>query len=848
MALKTPMIPRTIPPFFHTSRSLAIYALVVFACSKPLLAQNIASKSVLATKPSQVEIDNIESIEVIANTPGLGAQIDKNTLAYNVQTATGAQIENTGALNLADFLQNNFTSVHINDNQGNPFQMDLNFRGYSASPLLGTPQGLSVYVDGVRMNQPFGDIVQWDLIPNSAIKTISLFSGSNPVFGMNTLGGALSITTKDGLSYQGTEIETSLGSFGRKSFEFEHGAKYENGLHSYVNFKDFLEQGWRDNSPSSVQQFFGKIGWHERATDVKLSLSNFSSALTGNGLQQQQLLEQNYASVFTQPDQTKNKSTVLNLEVEHKLSNDWSISANTFWRHINSNTTNADLNTNALGEKVYGFNSAEGNWLIDQHVLSQGSSNTSTPSAQGNGMPYLRCLAQAGLNTEPNEKCDALINRTQSEQKSFGLNAQLNSSAPWHGLPNRLTLGASFAVSQSVFSQQTQFAYLTPDRTAQAVGAYADGSQNSETAFDQRVQLKGQSLHTNLLAMNTLTFPTQQLHLSGAGMWSQTKIDNTDLLFPYSSTYSALATQGGLERGSLSGTNTFNRFNPALGLSYTPNGFINPFVGYSESSRAPTSIELGCADPHYDCRLPNSMAGDPPLRQVVTKTWEIGARGKSQDGKLQWSGALFTAQNVDDILFVSSSTNAGSGYFKNFGQTQRQGLEMSLKGAHQQWTYGFNFTNLHATYQSPETLVSSLNPMANAQGQIHILPGNVIPLMPSRLLNARVAYAFSPTFKSGLSISAVDSSFVRGNENNLPNAKIAGYAILNWNGSWRWGDHCMIYTQISNLTNQKYSTSGALGSNAFSSAGTYNNSSTGTLYEAPGAPRAFSIKMRFELD
>lgn len=84
--------------------------------------------------------------------------------------------------------------------QGNPFQPDLNFRGFTASPLLGTPQGLSVYMDGVRLNQPFGDVVSWDLIPRSVIGSIALMPGSNALFGLNTLGGALAIQTKDGLN------------------------------------------------------------------------------------------------------------------------------------------------------------------------------------------------------------------------------------------------------------------------------------------------------------------------------------------------------------------------------------------------------------------------------------------------------------------------------------------------------------------------------------------------------------------------------------------------------------------------------------------------------------------------
>ena len=100
-----------------------------------------------------------------------------------------------------------FTSVFVNEIQGNPFQPDINYRGYTASPLLGTPQGLSVYVDGVRLNQPFGDIVSWDLIPRAAIASTTLIPGSNPLFGLNTLGGALSVQTKNGRSDPGTSVQ-----------------------------------------------------------------------------------------------------------------------------------------------------------------------------------------------------------------------------------------------------------------------------------------------------------------------------------------------------------------------------------------------------------------------------------------------------------------------------------------------------------------------------------------------------------------------------------------------------------------------------------------------------------------
>ena len=138
-----------------------------------------------------------------------------------MQAANQRDIENSGALNLSDFLNKRLNGVYVNEIQGNPYQPDLNYRGYTASPLLGTPQGISIYMDGVRLNQPFGDVVSWDLIPKFAVSEVALMPGSNPLFGLNTLGGALSLQTKDGRGGNHTEITLTGGSFGRKIGEFE---------------------------------------------------------------------------------------------------------------------------------------------------------------------------------------------------------------------------------------------------------------------------------------------------------------------------------------------------------------------------------------------------------------------------------------------------------------------------------------------------------------------------------------------------------------------------------------------------------------------------------------------------
>ena len=95
--------------------------------------------------------------------------------------------------------------VIISDVNGNPFSTDVQYRGYTASPVEGTPQGLAVYQNGVRINEVFGDTVNWDLIPSSAINSISVVTG-NPLYGLNALGGALNIQMKDGFGFQGVEV------------------------------------------------------------------------------------------------------------------------------------------------------------------------------------------------------------------------------------------------------------------------------------------------------------------------------------------------------------------------------------------------------------------------------------------------------------------------------------------------------------------------------------------------------------------------------------------------------------------------------------------------------------------
>src|ERR1044071_4071617 len=181
----------------------------VAAAQAPAQAQ--PQTPVLAPQPVHVT--------VVGTTPLPGVEQPVDQVPAPVQTSTAADLDRSGALDLSEFMGRRLQGVHINEMQGNPFQPDVNYRGYTASPLLGTPQGLSVYMDGVRLNQPFGDVVSWDLIPRFAISETTLIPGSNPLFGLNTLGGALSIRTKDGFDDPGSKVQLGLGSDNRAQLE-----------------------------------------------------------------------------------------------------------------------------------------------------------------------------------------------------------------------------------------------------------------------------------------------------------------------------------------------------------------------------------------------------------------------------------------------------------------------------------------------------------------------------------------------------------------------------------------------------------------------------------------------------
>jgi outer membrane receptor protein involved in Fe transport len=809
-----------------------------------------------ASAEAPKDLTLLPTVVVVGVTPLPGADVDPDHVAGPVQTATGDDIERSKALDIAEYMRRSLGSVQVNDIQNNALQPDVSFRGFTASPLLGTPQGLSVYLDGMRLNQNFGDVVSWDLIPREAIASLALMPGSNPLYGLNTLGGALALRSKDGFSDAGYAAGLEFGSNSRRRANLSVGGNTDSGYHWFATANRLEDDGWRDASPTEASQLFGKWGWRGERTDISLSAAWADTDLTGNGLQDLQFLRRDYASVYTKPDETKNQSWLLNLVASHKVDDRLTISGNVYYREIDTTTLNGDLNDASLGESLYQPNLAERNALLAAGLAgfpTSGETQDNTP------FPKWRCIANVLLNDEPNEKCNGLLNRTATDQRDFGISAQASWNARLAGRENLFTLGGGIVDSHAHFIQSSQFGYLAPDRgvvAAEGPGAFADGTQDSENAFDSRVDLSGKTQVFSLFASNS-TQLQGSLRLTLSARFDRSVIDNNDQITPED------------EPGTLTAKHTFNRFNPAVGLTFHPVQDITAYLGYTQGSRAPSAIELGCADPENPCRLPNSMAGDPPLDAVVTRTLETGVRGKLL-GFLTWNAGVFRADSRHDIMFVADDTS-GFGYFRNFGKTRRQGIELGGSGTLGNWSFGANYTLLDATYRSPETLLGAGNSTNDEgpgfEGVIEVEPGNRIPLVPRNLFKAFTQWQVLPGFSVTADFVAVSGAYARGNDNNahqpdgvfyLGQGRSGGYGVVNMGLQFEPIEGLELFAQVNNLMDRHYYTAAQLGSTGFNAAGSFvarpfagpvidgERPITGTTFFGPGAPRAYLVGVRYK--
>jgi outer membrane receptor protein involved in Fe transport len=684
-----------------------------------------------------------QHVDVIGTTPLPGLGTPLRDVPANVQVYGSKDIQRQKQSNLSDFLEQNPTSVTVNAAQGNPYQTDISFRGFTASPLLGTPQGLSVFQDGMRINEPFGDVVNWDLLPQSAIASLQLIPGSNPAFGLNTLGGALAIYTKSGSDSPGTAAEVSGGSFGRITTEFEHGGAQGN-WDWFVTANYSKEDGWAEHNPSRVEQLFGKLGWQTDTTDLDLSLTGANNRLEGTQTLPESWLD-TPREAYTFPDINKNRMWSLALKGSHFLSDDVLVGGNAYVRDYLNTSFNSDVNDD------YG---------------------------------------QVDETTGETDLVQALNDRSDITQTSYGAGLQLTLSPRLAGLKNSFVLGASGDFAHTSFAQSAQTADFSADRGTVATGDFVPETDARTTNRNLAVYL-----------MDTLTL-SEEWAVTASGRFNDAHVSIRD--------------ESG-EDPALNGDHTFTRFSPAIGATFNPNEDVTAYAGYNEGMRAPTAIELTCADPLAPCKLPNAFLADPPLNKVVARTIEFGARGKHAGWA--WSAAAYRTDSDDDIQFIASGNTINAGYFRNVGTTRRQGLELTLGGpvgpVHVDARYAF----IDATYRTGFVENSPNNSSADEDGNITVTSGSRIPSIPRNSLHLRVDAEVLADWQLGANLVLAGPSYARGDENNQDvHGQVPGYAVVNLDSTYRFSKHAMLFARINNLFDRRYSTFGILGENVFANA------------------------------
>lgn len=751
----------------------------------PLLATAACSVGAHAEQATE-----LESVTIIGNTPIYGVGIEKNRIAAAVQSANSEDLQRSQALNVAEHLRYNFSSVTINEAVNNPFQPDVQYRGFTASPLLGLPQGLSVYVNGIRFNEPFGDTVNWDLLPEGAIQSINLFAGSNPVFGQNTLGGALSIKTKNGFDNEGNQIEASIGNDGRLNVELQSGGN--DGEFGYFVIGNYYEEdGWRDYSPTEVQQGLATLTWRgENGNNVELTAAANNNVMIGNGAAPIGLLEaEGRESIYTQPDQTETNLALLTLSGDTWVDDNTQLAGNVFYRRNKVKTLNGD-------DSDYGLCYVDGNNENPLAAPSAPSVNATLCEAE-DGLEAVEFRGfdddehlgdvDAALQGEliaDDEVFDGTLNTSETKMESFGLGSQMTFLDDFNGKENQLTIGGSVDYSEIDFQSDTQFARLRneegEDRGVTGIGIYDNESS---------VRLETDVTNIGLFVTDTLAL-NEKLDLTLSARYNYTNIDMVGI---------------GEENLDLTGNHSFKRLNPAVGLAYQANDHMSYYGSYSESSRAPTPAELSCADPDDPCKLPNGFVSDPPLEQVVAKSFEVGVRGNSSG--YGWSAGAFHTMNHDDIIFQNAGTLASEGYFANVGKTRRMGIELAANKRYDNVAVGISYTWMDATFQTPFNSVSTNNPQGDTRP---VEKGDAIPGLPEHNIKIVADWAVTPKFDLGAEVNYQSSQFYRGDEAN-ENEKVDSFAVVNLRGQYKLTNNVELFGRIDNVFDKDYETFGVYG-------------------------------------
>lgn len=747
---------------------------------RPLVI-TLAITLALAAMPAWAQAQPVQQVEIVATSPLPGQGLDRDLLPYMTQVLRRGTIDAAQADTTTDLLARHAAGVQVSDIQGSPYQAELSFRGYRASGLLGAAQGLSVYLDGVRINEPFGDVVSWDLVPEFALDSVALVPGANPAFGLNTLGGAVSLNTLDGRRAAGLRAEASTGSFGRRRVSLAHGGADGDWDH-FVGFGLFDEDGWREHSAGRLATWLAKLGEQTDAGRWSVSALAGHSRLVGNGLVPWVAWDESghrtpdmawlaRRAVYTHPDRTTQQLAQLSASWQWAVSGDVTLEALAYARRTRRDTLNGDQ--------------AE----------------------------------------EPDDTANASVNRGHAAQSAIG--ASLGGSG--RSGSHQWRLGANVDHARVRYRQTAQAGRFTADRGVVPIdgeGAVPD------------VAVRGRQLGWGLHASDTLrvaeaTHVTATLRLNEARPANRlTRFDDDD----------ATAVDAPEERFR------YRSWNPAIGVAQRAGHRFTLFANVARNSRAPTVIELGCADAEQACRLPAGLQSDPYLKPVRSTTFEAGLRfgRESEDGG---SLSLYRTDNRDDIVFASVSASGNLGYFRNVPLTRHQGLDSEWHGRAGGWSWSAGYSLLDATYRFNGVL-------RQGERNVQINPATRIAGLSRHHLRLALDWQERDGLALGGDLQASSRRPVAGNEDGRladdagrrVDLSLAGQTLLNLRASWRqpttgweW------FARIGNALDRRGASHGALAETLFDAQGRYSGQGHEALFIAPQAPRSVTVGLKLVL-
>lgn len=617
----------------------------------------------------------------------------------------------------------------------------------------------------------------------------------------------------------------------------------------------FDEEGWRDESPSDAINFYGSLGWRSELSKVNLNYQHGDSELIGNGAIPVELLDIDRDAIFTAPDRTENNLHMFSMDFSHSFSDAIELSGNGFYRRNKTNSFNGDGTEFAICELGGTDTLIEGleeddlediglddddvceNQFADTDALETFLNNTAMALGEDeefNIEDLTGDLEGTGVLSD-----EAINNISDRTQKSYGTDIQLSFLNDLFGRENQLVVGLAYFEGKSRFNSVLELAELDPvTRSTVGLGTgtfVEEGETNIKTTTET----------LSFYFSNTHDI-TEQLSLTFSGRINNTLIE--------------LADQSG-ERPELNGEHDFFRFNPAVGLTYRPSKNMSFYGGYNESSRAPTPIELACNDRvfslavaaavadgedpddvEFECRLPNAFLADPPLEQVVTKSFEIGTRGEFNS--INYHLGFFHSTNNDDILF--QTTGRSTGLFANVDETQRLGFESSFNGNLGKADWFIAYSYLEATFEDDFNVLSPNHPFANDDGEISVRNGDRIPGLPEHSLKLGADYYINEKLSVGFDVRYSSDQVLRGDESNQVD-ELDGYAVVNIRGRYRFNNNVEFFARINNLFDADYENFGLLGEEPSEVDVPLFENFSNPRFVGPGAPLAGFVGVKLSM-